>query len=330
MTMKGIGITGVGKYIPTRLMSTKDVAAKCGSTADWILERTGIETRYFVEDTDTASGISAKAAQQALVNAGIEAGDLDLIIGCTFSGDYVFPAMAVKVQDLLKARNAGAFDIMANCTGFQIGLTTAFDRMKVDETLNHILVLGTAVQSPYLNWSEAETCMFFGDGAGAAIVSRVPEGYGMLSSQTNCNGRVFDAVRLRGGGSSFPLTKENIDQGLQYYEMDGMETWKQLIQHQPVAIRQALEKAGLTIQDVDMFIFHQANLKLIQYLMGKMKLPMDKTFTNVEKYGNTADASLALALCEAVQEGKIKKNHHVVISGVGAGYIFGAAVIKWY
>ena len=326
----GIGVVAVGKCIPGKLMTTDEVARRCNSTSRWIMERTGIETRYFVEDGDTASGISSQAAEQALGRAGISAQDLDLIIGCTFSGDYRFPAMAAKVQDLLGARKAGAFDVLANCTGFQIGLTIAADRIKCDPALNYVLVLGTAVQSPYLNWGDPETSMFFGDGAGAAIVSRVPAGYGLLSTQINCNGRVYDAVRLRGGGSSHPLTADNINDGLQFYEMDGMETWKQLIQYQPVAIEQALAKAGLAVKDVNMFIFHQANLKLIQYLMGKMKLPMSKTYTNVERLGNTADASLSLALCEAVEENRIKRDDIVVVSGVGAGYIFGASVFRWY
>lgn len=326
----GVGITGVGKYIPKRLMTTAEVAKRCNTDIQWILDRTGIQTRYFVENGDTASGISASAAEQAMEQAAIGPGDLDLIIGCTFSGDYRFPAMAVKVQDLLGARKAGAFDVLANCTGFQVGITLAADRVRCDPMIHHVLVLGTAVQSPFLNWIDPETSMFFGDGAGAAIVSRVPAGYGLLSTQLNCNGRVYDAVRLRGGGSSHPLTAENINEGLQYYEMDGMETWKQLVQHQPVVIEQALSKAGLSVADVDMFIFHQANLKLIQYLMGKMKLPMSKTYTNVERLGNTADASLALALCEAVEAGNIKHDNIVVISGVGAGYIFGASVLKWY
>lgn len=327
---EGIGVVAVGKYVPGKLMTTDEVARRCNSTPRWIMERTGIETRYFVESGDTASGISSQAAEQALERAGISAQDLDLIIGCTFSGDYRFPAMAAKVQDLLGARKAGAFDVLANCTGFQIGLTIAADRMKCDPTLNFVLVLGTAVQSPYLNWSDPETSMFFGDGAGAAIVSRVPAGYGLLSTQINCNGRVYDAVRLRGGGSSHPLTADNINDGLQFYEMDGMETWKQLIQYQPVAIEQALAKAGLAVKDVNMFIFHQANLKLIEYLMGKMKLPMSKTYTNVDRLGNTADASLSLALCEAVEENRIKRDDIVVVSGVGAGYIFGASVFRWY
>ncbi len=326
----GFGITGVGKYIPKRLVTTKDAAERSGSDPRWILDRTGIQTRYFVENGDTASGLSAKAAGQALERAKVNPEEVDLVIGCTFSGDYRFPAMAAKVQDLIGARHAGAFDVLANCTGFQIGITIAVDRLHADGALKNILVLGTAVQSPFLNWKDPEASTFFGDGAGAAVVSRVPTGYGLLASEINCNGRVYDAVRLRGGGSSHPLTEENINEGLQYYEMDGLETWKQLIQYQPIAVKGALKKAQLAIKDVDIFIFHQANLKLIEYLMGKMKLPMSKTYTNVDRLGNTADASIPIALCEAVEKGLIKRDHIVVIAGVGAGYIFGASVLRWH
>ena len=199
-----------------------------------------------------------------------------------------------------------------------------------DATLQHVLVIGTAVQSPYIGWKDPESSMFFGDGAGAAVVARVPDGYGVLASEVSCNGSVFDAVRLRGGGSSHPIRPENVHEGLQYYEMNGMETWKQLVTHQPKAIRRALEKAGLTIGDVDCFILHQANLRLIEYLMAKMRIPMSKTYTNVERIGNTADASMAIALCEAVERGVIQRGHLVVLSGVGAGYIFGATVLRWY
>lgn len=326
----GIGITGTGKYIPKNLVTNEDITKRLGVTSDWIIERTGIKDRYFVGNDETASGISAIASRQALERAGITAEDVSLIIGCTFSGDYIYPAMASKVQDLLGAKHAGAFDVLANCTGFQIGISLAADRLYCDSTLKHVLVIGTAVQSPYINWKDPESSMFFGDGAGAAVVSRAPKGYGVLSSEIFCNGGVFDAVRLRGGGSSHPIRPENVNDGLQYYEMNGMETWKQLIKYQPIVIRRALEKASLTTNDVDLFILHQANLKLIQYLMAKMKLPMSKTYTNVERIGNTADASLPIALCEAVEKGLIKRGHVIVISGVGAGFIFGATVLRWY
>jgi len=326
----GVGITGVGKYIPKNIVTNADAARRLGVTPEWIAERTGITNRYVIGEGESASSMSVSAGQEALRRAGIAAGDVDLIICCTFSGDYVFPAMAARVQHLLGATRAGAFDVLANCTGFQIGVSIAADRLRCDATLQYILVIGTAVQSPYISWKDPESSMFFGDGAGAVVVSRVPDGYGVLASEVSCNGSVFDAVRLRGGGSSHPIRPENVHEGLQYYEMNGMETWKQLVTHQPKAIRRALEKAGLTVGDVDCFILHQANLRLIEYLMAKMKLPMSKTYTNVERIGNTADASMAIALCEAVEHNMIQRGQIVVLSGVGAGYIFGATILRWY
>ena len=152
----------------------------------------------------------------------------------------------------------------------------------------------------------------------------------MLSNEVFTNPKVFDAVRMRGGGSSYPLRSENINKGLQYYEMDGMEVWKQVIQYQPLVIRRSLEKIGKKIEDVDFFIFHQANLRLIEYLMAKMKQPMRKTYNNVAEIGNTADASIAIALCDAVRAGLLKRDYLVVITGVGAGFTFGSTVIRWY
>ncbi|MBL7091677.1 3-oxoacyl-ACP synthase III family protein [Acidovorax sp.] len=326
----GIGVLGVGKYIPQKVVTNEQLEAWTQMPAQTIVDKTGIVTRYIVEDGETASGMSAIAAKQAIEMAGVQADQIGLIIGCTFSGDYVYPAMACKVQDLIGARNAGAFDLMANCTAFQIGLGVASDRMSCDSDVAYGLVIGTALQSPFINWTDPDSAIYFGDGAGAAVLGRVPSGYGVLCTEMFTNARVFDAVRLRGGGSSYPLRPENINDGLQYYEINGMEVWKQVIQYQPKVIRRALEKIGEKIEDVDFFIFHQANLRLIEYLMGKMKQPMSKTYTNVAEIGNTADASLAITLCDAVRAGLIQRDQLVVISGVGAGFIFGATVIRWY
>jgi 3-oxoacyl-[acyl-carrier-protein] synthase III len=325
----GIGVLGVGKYIPTKILTNEQVAARTGVPTETIVEKTGIISRYIVEEDDCASEISAVAANDALAMAALYPDQLDLVVGCTFSGDYIFPAMACKVQDIIGAGNAGAFDLLANCTGFQVGLGVVADTLRGDGQKNYGLVLGTAIQSRFIQWSDPES-IYFGDGAGAALLGRVPAGYGVLASEVFTNGRVFDAVRLRGGGSSHPLRAENIDTYLQYYEMNGLEVWKQVIQHQPKVIRRSLEKIGKKIEDVDFFIFHQANLRLIEYLMAKMKQPMRKTYTNVERIGNTADASLAIALCEAVEEGCMERGDLVVISGVGAGFTFGSTVIRWF
>jgi 3-oxoacyl-[acyl-carrier-protein] synthase-3 len=326
----GVSVIGVGKYVPAKMINNKMLEEWTGVPAQKIIENIGVETRFVVEDHETASGMSVIAAQQAIEMAGIDPSQIGLIIGCSFTGDYVYPAMACKIQDLLKAKNAGAFDLMANCTGFQVGLSVASDRMACDSKVEYALVIGTALQSRFINWSDPNSAIYFGDGAGAAILGRVPSGYGFLSTEILTNGKVFDAVRMRGGGSSYPLRAENINDGLQYYELNGLEVWKQVVQYQPLVIERSLEKIGKKVQDVDFFIFHQANLRLIEYLMAKMKQPLSKTYTNVATIGNTADASIAIALCDAVKGGHIKRDELVVLSGVGAGFTFGSTVMRWY
>lgn len=325
-----IGVLGTGKYVPEKSISNDQVETQCGLEPGSIVSKTGVTKRYVVEDHETASSMSADCARQALDSAKVLPDQLGLIICCTFTGDYVYPALACKVQELIGAKNAGSFDLMANCTSFQVGLSVAADRMKCDPTIGYALVIGVALQSRYINWDDPESAIYFSDGAGAAVLGSVPEGYGVLASELFTNSKVFEAVRLRGGGSSHPMRPENVHEGLQYYEMNGMEVWKQVMQYQPKAIKRVLEKIQKTTKDVDFFIFHQANLNLIQFLMKRMKQPLEKTLTNVEEIGNTADASLAIALHDTVVAHRIKRDDIVVISGVGAGFTFGATVMRWY
>jgi 3-oxoacyl-[acyl-carrier-protein] synthase-3 len=327
---RGIGILGVGRHVPSRLLTNAEVEERAGIPAGDIERKTGVKSRYIATEEDTASGLSVPASLEAIANAGISAEDLTSILACTFTADYVMPALACKVHQLIGAKNACAFDIMANCTAFQVGLNLMADRLAADPAQKFGLVLGTALQSRFVNWQDPDSCMYFGDGVGAAVLGPVPEGYGFLAHDVYTNSSVYEAVRIRGGGSSFPLRPSNIEEGLNFYEINGMEVWKQVVQHQPVVIRRALSKAGLTTDDVDFFIFHQANLNLINFLMGKLKLPLDKTHANVERFGNTAEASMAMALAEAVELKKIKHGDIVVISGVGAGFTYGASVMKWW
>ncbi len=326
----GIGVLGTGRYVPERSISNEQIERQCGLDAGSIHKKTGIKRRYIVEDHETASSMSAECSRQALEAANIHPDQVGLIICCTFTGDYVYPALACKVQSLIGAKNAGAFDLMANCTSFQVGLTVASDRMKCDPTISYALVIGVALQSRYIDWSDSESAIYFSDGAGAAILGKVPSGYGVLASDLFTNSRVFEAVRLRGGGSSHPMRLENVQEGLQYYEMNGLEVWKQVMQFQPKAVKRVLAKIGKTTDDVDFFIFHQANLNLIHFLMERMRQPLDKTLVNVDEIANTADASMAIALHDAVVTKKIKRNNLVVITGVGAGFTFGAMAVRWY
>lgn len=326
----GVGVLGTGRYVPQKSISNDQLEAQCGLEPGTILSKTGITKRHVVEDHETASSMSAECARQALESADVQPEQIGIIICCTFTGDYVYPALACKVQELIGAKYAGSFDLMANCTSFQVGLTVASDRMKCDPTIGYALVIGVALQSRYINWNDPESAIYFSDGAGAAVLGPVPDGYGTLASEIFTNSKVFEAVRLRGGGSSHPMRPQNVNEGLQYYEMNGMEVWKQVMQFQPKAVKRVLEKIGKTTDDVNFFIFHQANRNLIHFLMGRMKQPLEKTLTNVEDIGNTADASLAIALHDAVISSRIKRDDLVVVSGVGAGFTFGATAIRWY
>lgn len=328
--MRNIGVLGVGKYLPSMLLSNEMIELQCNLTPGYILSKTGVEKRYIANDEDSASSLSARACMEALTSAKIHPEQLSSLIACTFTADYVMPALACKVHQLIGAKNASAFDVMANCTGFQVGLNLMDERLKCDSSQTFGLVLGAALQSRFVDWSDPESCMYFGDGFGAAILGDVPEGYGFLSHEVFTNSSAYESVRIRGGGSSFPMRKENIDSKINYYDINGVDVWKQVVQYQPLVIKRALAKAGIELKDVDFFIFHQANLNLINYLMGRMRVPIEKTYTNVSQIGNTAEASIAIALCEAVELGRIKKGDIVVISGVGAGFTFGASVLRWW
>lgn len=315
--LEGVGITGLGRSLPKQCVTSESLAGRLGVKQDWILSRTGIQTRYFISEEETAASLSADAAIQALKNANTRPEDINLIIGCTTSGDYIFPAMACRVQALIGATNAGAYDISASAAGFQAGLTLAHDRLKGDSSTQKILVIGTAAQSPFINWNDPKISILLGDASAAAVVERIPKGYGILSSEIVSRGEHYEAARLKG-------------RNVQYIEMDGVVMGKQFLKEQPRIIEQTLKKAGLKVPDVDLFIFHQANLRLIERLMERMSLPMSKTYTNAERYGNTAEASVPLALFEAVEKKLVKRDSLVVLSAVGAGCTFAAVVLRWY
>lgn len=329
-TRGGVGVIGVGRYVPAKRVDNDQIAKWTGVSAAAIEEKTGVMFRHIADADETASGMSAEASRHALEMAGVDPSKVGVIIACTFTGDYVYPAMACRVQKLIGAKNAGSFDIMANCTGFQVGLDIAASRMMTDKTIEYALVIGAALQSRFINWNDANSAIYFGDGASAALLGRVPQGYGLIATDVYSNPAAFESVRMRGGGSSHPMRADNVAQGLQYYEIDGLEVWKQVVRYQPKSIRQALGKVGMTTDDVNFFIFHQANLRLIEYLMAKMKKPMSMTHTNVAEIGNTADASIGMALCDAVRAGELKRGDIVAVSGVGAGFTFGTSILRWY
>ena len=283
-----------------------------------------------VNKKETISLMATKSAKQAIKNSEINKENINLVICCNFEAEYKFPCLASKVVKNLNLKNSGSFDINANCTGFQIGLSIACEKIKFDKKIKSILVIGTALQSKYLNWKIPENSIFYGDGSGAAIVSRVPKNYGLLATDIFTDSKAYEDVRLRGGGNLFAADSYQKNKESFLYDMNGLETWKQVITNQPKVIENVLEKANIKKNKVDLFIFHQANKNLLDYLSNKLRIKKDKTFTTVEKFGNTADASIAITLNDALKKKRIKKGSIVLISGVGAGFVFGASLFRWY
>lgn len=326
----GIIIAGVGHHLPEHAEDNATLCRNLDVTPEWIVEKTGIEQRFIAGPDESASQYAVLAGQRALAMAGVTPDQVDLIIVCTFSGDYIFPPVSAKVQMELKATNAQIFDIQANCTGFVTGLTVASDRMKVDASVRHALIIGVEFLSRYIDRTDVNTAIYLSDGAGAAVLSRSDDAAdGIQSSAFHTDSSNYESVRMRGGGSSHSLKGREFDAAIDLMEMNGIATWKQAITHLPRVVRKACEKSGVALTDVDFLLFHQANLRMIEYIVRKMGFDLSKTFTNVARVGNTGSASLAIAMSEAVQKRLLKNGDNVVLAAVGAGFNFGASVWRW-
>jgi 3-oxoacyl-[acyl-carrier-protein] synthase-3 len=325
----GVTITGVGHHLPATFEDNETLCRTLSVTPEWILEKTGIKRRYIAGPEETASDYATAAATRALAMAGISADQIDLVIACTFSGDYIYPPLSAKVQRNLKASHAQIFDLQANCCGFVTGLTVASDRMQVDSEVRHALVIGVEFCSRYIDRTDVNTAIYLSDGAGAAVLSRTDPGIGIRASAFFTDSSNYESVRMRGGGSSFPTHGRDFDPAVDLMEMNGLATWKQAITHLPTVIRRACAKASVELADVGFLVFHQANLNLIEYIVRKMGFDMSRTYTNVQEIGNTGAASPAIALSEAVAKGCIKPGDVVVIAAVGAGFNFAANVWQW-
>ena len=329
-TYQGVTIVGVGHHLPDYAEDNETLCRGLEVTPEWIVEKTGIQRRYIAGADESASDYAVKAAQRALEMAEIGADEVDLIIGCTFSGDYIFPPLSAKVQMELKAASAQIFDVQANCTGFVTGLTIASDRMKIDPSVRYALVIGVEFLSRYIDRTDVNTAIYLSDGAGAAVLSRTEPELGIKASAFHTDSSNYEAVRMRGGGSRFPLQGRSFDPAIDLMEMNGIATWKQAITHLPKVIRKACEKSGVELLSVDFLLFHQANLRLIEYIVRKMGFELSKTYTNVQLVGNTGSASLAIAMSEAVGKSLLKNGDLVVLAAVGAGFNFGASVWRWH
>jgi len=326
--MKRYGnIIGWGKYVPSRVITNADLEKTLDTSDEWIVIRTGIHERHIVEEGESTSQMSIAAAKEALEMAGVRPKDLDLIIVATSSPDYLTPPISSQVQHGLGAKNIGAFTLVTGCTGFVYALATAqqFISSGACET---ILVVGAELLSRFINWNERETCVLFGDGAGAVVVQATDTPSGVLSFVLGSDGSGAEHLILPAGGSTNPPSHENLDAGLHSVKMNGREVFKFATRVLGKALRQATQQAGLKTEDIDLFIPHQANIRIIESAARFANLPPEKVFVNIHKYGNTSAASIPIALCEAFEEDRAKPGDTLAFVAFGAGLTWASAIVK--
>lgn len=330
-TLRRAAITGVGMYAPERVLTNFDLEKMVETSDPWIVERTGIRERRIAAPEQACSDLALPAAREALRVAGLDASELDLIVLATCTGDNgSFPATAALLQTALGAKRAAAFDVAAVCSGFVYALDVAAQYIETGR-YNSVLVIGAEVMSRVLDWTDRNTCVLFGDGAGAVVVQPASEGSdeGILGSILGTDGSGACLLNVPSGGSRSPLTPAALEQHQQYMIMKGREVYRFAVEIMGEAAVQALDRVGLTPADVDLFIPHQANIRIISAAAKRLDLPMEKVFVNVDRYGNTSAASVPLALAEAWRAGRIRSGDIIVTVGFGAGLTWGANVIRW-
>ena len=315
--LRSAGLIGLGHYVPDRVLSNADLEKLVDTSNEWIVERTGIRERRIVAPDQSLADIAENAARAALNNANLTIDQIDLIIVATCTPEWLFPSTAATLQNRLGAK-CGAFDLGAACSGFVYGVVTA-SQFIATGAMRNVLVIGAEVMSRYVNWEDRNTCILFGDGAGAAVVSAVEDGYGLLGHDVGANG---------GGG---PLLRcgilDKTDDGKIY--QNGREVYKFAVRVMGESATRALQSCGMTGDDVDVMVPHQANIKIIESAAKRLNMPMEKVFVNLQKYGNTSAASIPIALSEANAQGRLKAGETLVLTGFGAGLTWASAVIKW-
>uniref|UniRef100_UPI00402A1EFB beta-ketoacyl-ACP synthase III n=1 Tax=Megasphaera sp. TaxID=2023260 RepID=UPI00402A1EFB len=315
--------------VPDQVWTNKDLEKMMDTSDEWIRSRTGIGARHVAPEGVTTSDLATKAAEEALKNAGIKAEDLNLIIVCTLTPDRALPSTACKVQANLHAVNAAAFDLEAACSGFAYGSIIASQFIE-NKMYKYVLVIGAEILTRVVNWKDRSSCVLFGDGAGAAVIGPVPEGYGILGGAMGADGTGGDFLTIPASGVEMPPTDALRENGMAYAKMDGKEVYKFAVKAMPHAAELALKRSGLTKEDIDVLVPHQANIRIIQSAAKRLHVPMEKVFVNIEKYANTSGASIPLALDEAIKAGMIHRGDIVCLDGFGAGLTWASLVMKWY
>ncbi|MDH7576813.1 MAG: beta-ketoacyl-ACP synthase III [Bacillota bacterium] len=328
MKTRGVLITGLSKHLPDRKLTNADLEKMVETTDEWIASRTGIKERRIAAPDEPSSSLALKAAQKALLQAKIEPEQIDLIIVATVTPDMFFPSTACLIQAGLGAKRAAAFDIEAACPGF-IYACAVGSQFIATGMYDCVLVVGVDTLSKIINWKDRNTCVLFGDGAGAAILRPGPAQDGFLSFVLGADGSGENFLKIPAGGSRYPASADTIANQLHTIHMHGNEVFKFAVRAMPEAALESLDRAGLKADQVDLLIPHQANLRIIEAARKRIGLPPEKIFVNLEKYGNTSAASIPVALTEAVEEGRIKEGSIVVLTAFGAGFTWAACTLRW-
>ncbi|ETT49632.1 MULTISPECIES: beta-ketoacyl-ACP synthase III [Paenibacillus] len=326
--LRPVGIIGTGKYVPEKILTNSDLEKIVETNDEWIVSRTGIRERHIAAPHEATSDLAYEAALKALDSAGMKAEDLDLIIIATVTPDSSFPSTACILQDKLGAKGAAAFDLSAACSGFVYSLATAVGFIQ-NGMYNNALIIGADTLSRITDYTDRNTCVLFGDGAGAVIIGEVPEGRGFQSFDLGAEGSGGNLLKLEAGGSRLPASQQTVEDKKHFIYMNGREVFKFAVRVMGSATERVLTKAGLGKEDIDLFVPHQANIRIIQSAMQRLDLPPEKCVINVDKYANTSAASIPLALVEAAEEGRMKEGDTVLMVGFGGGLTWGASVLIW-
>jgi 3-oxoacyl-[acyl-carrier-protein] synthase III len=321
-------IVSTGSYAPEKRLTNLDLEKMVDTSAEWIVERTGIHERRIAADNQASSDLAYEASMIALDRAGIKGSDLDMIICSTISGDMPFPSTACILQSRLEAGNAAAFDLAAACSGFIYGLFLSESLIK-SGAKKKILLVGVDTLSRITDWEERSTCIIFGDGAGAVVMEPSEGDSGIMSADIYSDGKMWDFMYVPGGGSRTPFSQECMDKRLHFVRMRGNETFKIAVKTLESIAVETLRKNNLTTSELSLLIPHQANLRIIQATAKKLGLPMEKVMVNINNYGNTSSASIPIALDEAVNTGRIGKNDYILMEAFGAGITWGSALVRW-
>ncbi|NOQ52196.1 MAG: beta-ketoacyl-ACP synthase III [Desulfuromonadaceae bacterium] len=321
-------VIGTGSYLPEKVLTNLDLEKMVDTNNEWIVARTGIEERRIAADNESTSDMATKAAQRALEMAGVSAEEVDMIVMGTITGDHPWPATACIVQANLGAKNAYAYDVSAACSGFLYALSAASDYL-TSRRGKKALVIGAEAMSRIVDWTDRNTCVLFGDGAGAILLEAQEGESGVLSCHLYSDGNYFDLLCQPGFGTKIPASIAGIEEKLPYLKMQGNEVFKIAVRSLTAVSKEALKANGMTSEDVTWFVPHQANLRILEAVTKRLKLVDEQCFINVNKYGNTSGATIPVALDEINRQGKFKEGDTILMAAFGGGFTWGSSIIRW-